>query len=124
MASTARKLQPDVAALASESLTNEAAFQVRVVRLLTQHGYAVYHTHDSRRSEAGFPDLLAIRGGRLLASELKVGRYQVTEDQARWLRLFDGVREVTALTLRGRRDGGDDLTAFENLIRRRARKED
>lgn len=116
---TAHAYRPDPTALAAASLTDEAAFQVRVVGLLQLHGYRVYHTHDSRRSEPGFPDLLAIRGGRLLAIELKVGRRQVTAEQREWLRLFDGVREVTALTLRGSATGGDDLSAFENLIRRR-----
>lgn len=116
---TAHAYRRDPAALATASLTDEAAFQVRVVSMLTAHGYRVYHTHDSRRSEPGFPDLLAIRGGRLLAIELKVGRRQVTAEQREWLRLFDGVREVTALTLRGSATGGDDLSAFENLIRRR-----
>lgn len=114
-----RPYRPDPLALATASLTDEAAFQVRVVRLLTDNGYRVYHTHDSRRSEAGFPDLLAIRGPRLLAIELKVGRRRVTDEQREWLRAFDGVREVTALTLRGSAVGGDDLRDFENLIRRR-----
>lgn len=59
-----RPYRPDPQALADASLTTEAAFQIRVVRLLTDHGYAVYHTHDSRRSEPGFPDLIAIRGPR------------------------------------------------------------
>ncbi|MCC7372598.1 MAG: hypothetical protein IT306_29560 [Chloroflexi bacterium] len=120
---TARAYRPDPLVLAAASLTDEAAFQVRVVELLTRHGYSVFHPYDSRRSEPGFPDLIAIRGGRLLAIELKVGRRRVTDDQARWLRLFDGVREVQALTLRGAATGGDDLADFENFIRRRARRE-
>jgi predicted GNAT family acetyltransferase len=114
-----RRLQPDAQALADASMTTEAAFQVRVIALLTAHGYACYHTHDARRSEPGFPDLIAIRGSRLLAIELKVGRYQLTTAQREWLRRFDGVREVTAMTLRGSPDGRDDLAAFENVIRRR-----
>lgn len=118
---TAPAYRPDPQALADASMTDEAAFQVRIVRLLTDHGYRVFHPYDSRRSEPGFPDLLAIRGARLLAIELKVGRRKVTPEQAEWLRAFDGVREVTALTLRGRADGADDLSAFENLIRRRSR---
>jgi hypothetical protein len=60
-------------------------------------GYAVYHTHDSRRSDAGFPDLILCKGKYLLAVELKRDRKQrPTDEQEKWLRLFSGVTEVRA----------------------------
>ena len=37
--------------LAVAKLTSEAAFQAQVVRWAETHGWTVYHTHDSRRSQ-------------------------------------------------------------------------
>jgi hypothetical protein len=39
----------------------EAQFQAQVVELAEWLGYAWYHAHDSRRSPAGFPDLVLVR---------------------------------------------------------------
>lgn len=49
----------------------ERDFQRQITDLLTLYGYHWYHTHDSRRSRAGFPDLVAWRPGRLMFIELK-----------------------------------------------------
>lgn len=50
-------------------------------------GLACYHTHDSRHSEAGFPDLViaGIRSRRLLFVELKRENGQVKPAQDVWL---------------------------------------
>ncbi len=40
----------------------EADFQGQVVELAQLHRWHVYHTFDSRRSHAGFPDLLLLKG--------------------------------------------------------------
>lgn len=114
-----RPYRPDVQALADAAMTDEAAFQVRVVELATRHGWRAYHTHDSRRSEPGFPDLVLVRPPRVLIVELKVGRRQLTRDQAEWMRLLERCTEVSAFTLRGRLDGRDDLSGFEGVLRRR-----
>jgi hypothetical protein len=42
---------------------------------------------------AGFPDILAIRGMRLLVAELKVGRGRLTADQDAWLAAFAAVTD-------------------------------
>lgn len=55
---------------------------VRQVAQLT--GWRVYHTHDSRRSEAGFPDLVLVRD-RVLYRELKTARGRTTPEQDAWL---------------------------------------
>lgn len=51
---------------------SEKRLQANVVSLAKACGWSlVYHTHDSRRSEGGFPDLIMLRGDRGLAVELK-----------------------------------------------------
>lgn len=50
----------------------EPHFQQRVINLLRLCGFQlIYHTHDSRRSQAGFPDIVAVGHGRCLFIELK-----------------------------------------------------
>lgn len=45
-----------------------------------------YHTHDSRRSPAGFPDRVYCGPGGVLFRELKTDTGQLTPDQWEWLR--------------------------------------
>lgn len=66
----------------------EKQFMGQVVQLAKLFGWLVYHTHDSRRSIAGFPDLILLRGGRMLVIELKVGKNRATAEQVAWLREF------------------------------------
>jgi len=63
---------------------SESELQSWVTELCRTLGLLVYHTHDSRRSEAGFPDLIIV-GRRLIARELKSATGETTEDQERWL---------------------------------------
>jgi len=63
----------------------ERAWQAKVVELARWLGWAAYHTHDSRRSEPGFPDLVLVRGDRLLFVELKSARGRITPAQQAWL---------------------------------------
>jgi len=59
-------------------------------------GWLVYHTHDSRRSESGFPDLCMVRGDRLLFCECKTATGKPTPEQLIWLRALSGVKAVEA----------------------------
>jgi hypothetical protein len=63
----------------------EAALLAHVLRQLKALGWAAYHTHDSRRSEAGYPDIAAVRGSRLLYAELKSRTGVLTVEQRLWL---------------------------------------
>ncbi|QAY16109.1 nuclease [Arthrobacter phage Elesar] len=66
----------------------EAQFQQQVIDLAKLHGYTlIYHTHDSRRSQPGFPDLVLVseHRGRALFRELKTGTGRLTEAQFNWL---------------------------------------
>ncbi len=65
--------------------TTEKQFQAQVVGLARLCGWRVYHTHDSRRSEPGFPDLVLLKGVRAVVAELKVGRNTTTAEQREWL---------------------------------------
>lgn len=44
-----------------------------------------FHTYDSRRSNPGFPDIIAVKPGRLLVIELKAERGRLTGEQELWL---------------------------------------
>ncbi len=64
----------------------EKELQQQVVQLAKMLGFLVYHTYNSRRSAAGFPDLVLIhpRYG-IRVAELKVGRNKPTAAQEKWL---------------------------------------
>ena len=66
----------------------EADLQATVVKLARTLGWYCYHTHDSRRSAPGFPDLVMVhpRSGALLFAELKSATGRVTPEQDQWLR--------------------------------------
>jgi hypothetical protein len=69
---------------------SEAAWQKQVEQTLALCGFdLIYHTHDSRRSQAGFPDLVAIRrdpdGVTLFVGELKRENGRITAEQSAWL---------------------------------------
>jgi hypothetical protein len=65
----------------------ERDFQSAVEQFARRCGWLIYHTRDSRKSVAGFPDLILIRD-RLLVRELKTDTGQVMPDQQTWLEAF------------------------------------
>jgi hypothetical protein len=67
----------------------EKQLQQAVLDLARHLGYRAYHTFDSRRSDAGFPDLVLARGDWLLFVELKRDGKHPTEHQERWLQALD-----------------------------------
>lgn len=73
-----------------EEDVTEKQFQSQVIALARLHRWVVYHTHDSRRSAAGFPDLLCLHPTRgILVAELKRVGKQPTAAQRAWLRSFE-----------------------------------
>ena len=62
----------------------EKAFQAAVVELAKLSGWMVYHTHDSRRSEPGFPDLVLVRD-RVRFRELKSEGGRLSLAQKKWM---------------------------------------
>jgi VRR-NUC domain len=63
----------------------EAAWLDQVRQLARINGWLAYHTHDSRRSDAGFPDLVLVRPPELIVAELKTERGRVTGAQSHWI---------------------------------------
>lgn len=82
--------------LAAKAMT-EAELQAEVIELAKTYGWLHYHTHDSRRSPRGFPDLVLVRNGRLVFAELKKESGQQTPQQREWGRML---REVEMETMR------------------------
>ena len=75
---------------------SEAAWQAAILQLARLHGWLAYHTHDARKSEEGFPDIIAVRGDRCLAIELKVGKRGVTDAQHTWLNALEDVPGISS----------------------------
>ena len=91
---------------------SEREFQAQVIAAAEAMGWLCYHTHDSRRSQPGFPDLIMVRGYRMVALELKVGRNKPTVDQVRWLAALREVWRVDALVARP-----DDWDSLMELLK-------
>lgn len=66
----------------------EADLQRNVEQALDTFGYRRYHTHDSRRSQEGFPDIVAIRDKLITVAELKSQKGELSRAQREWLYLF------------------------------------
>lgn len=64
---------------------SERVFQEQIRKLALYLGWLCYHTHDSRRSAAGFPDCVLVRGNRVIYAELKAAKGRVTPEQQAWL---------------------------------------
>lgn len=66
---------------------SEDALQ-RAITAAAQHsGFLVYHTHDSRRSAAGYPDLHLVHPvrGVSMMRELKSAKGTLRPDQVKWI---------------------------------------
>ncbi len=66
---------------------DEGTFQRQLEVDARKLGWRCYHTKMSAGSSAGFPDLVAVRGNRIIFAELKrqADRYKPTEKQQAWL---------------------------------------
>lgn len=64
---------------------SEKRFQEQVIQLANLSGWLCYHTHDSRRSAPGFPDLVLVRPPEIIFAELKTEEGRVRPEQRAWL---------------------------------------
>jgi hypothetical protein len=77
------------------STMKESEFTTMVLDLARYHGWRTLHLRPARTDSGwrtavqgdgvGWPDLYMVRGGRVVAAELKVGRRQLTPEQTAWL---------------------------------------
>ena len=66
--------------LRAQSLT-EKQWQAWVIEAAHTFGWHVYHTYDSRRSQAGYPDLTLMRPPDVLFVELKTEKGKLSASQ-------------------------------------------
>ena len=89
----------------TQALTvTEAQLQAAVIDLAHLCGWLVAHFRPARTQQgwrtpvsadgAGFPDLVMVRGDRLVVAELKAKRGRVSPDQQAWLDAFSQVPSV------------------------------
>ena len=89
--------------LSAADVTSEAEFQASVIETARALGWRVYHTHDSRRSDLGYPDLTLVRSGVCLFMELKrEDRTKAKEspEQTAWRLELDDVPGIQAYLFR------------------------
>lgn len=73
---------------------SEKQWQGLVIQAAVRGGWEAYHTHDSRRSQAGFPDLVLVKEGRVIFAELKTETGKLSPAQERWLKKLSTVENV------------------------------
>jgi hypothetical protein len=94
---------------------SERDWQQAVVDCARWNSWLCYHTHDSRRSTAGFPDLCLVRGAELLFVELKSEKGRISPAQRAWLDALEAAgAEVWVWRPSQERD------AFARLARKRS----
>lgn len=93
----------------------EKDFQGFVVSLAGFTGWAIYHTYDSRKSTAGFPDLVMLRGNEMIVAELKSEAGKVTPPQQKWLDAFKAVHIIEVAVWRP-----SDQKALTERLQRKA----
>ena len=66
----------------------ESAFRDAVKRYAEDNGWLAYFTWRSDHSPKGFPDLIFLRGRRIVVAELKIPPRTTTPEQEHWLAAF------------------------------------
>ncbi len=92
MALTARQLL--------DAAQSEADYQEQIVTLAEACGWWTYHVVDSRRSSAGFPDLMIVRGTNLRFLEVKAEKGRVRPEQQWVIDALSKVERVRARIVR------------------------
>ena len=78
----------------SYSSLSEKDFMAQVVQYAKLHKWHVYHTFDSRKSEAGFPDLVMVKH-KIVFAELKREGGKLTDAQKAWRDVLLPIEEAT-----------------------------
>ena len=72
-------------------MNTEKQFERQVKDLAKIFGWLYYHTWRSIHSPAGFPDVVMVRGNRIICAELKSEKGKVSPAQQEWL---DALKET------------------------------
>lgn len=75
----------------------ERELQSQILKLCTALGLLAYHTHDSRRSQAGFPDLVVVGANGVLYRELKKADGKVSDEQQLWIDCLNAAGQDAAV---------------------------
>ena len=80
---------------------NESDFKSSVIDLAKHTGWKWYHNPDSRRSSAGFPDLVLVKPPNVLFVELKMDNpgSKLTADQLDWQKKLNDCTDVKACVI-------------------------
>jgi hypothetical protein len=73
---------------------SEKAVMAAIRRVARREGWRTYHTHNSKRSEPGFPDLVLVKPPVVLFTEVKRAGEQPTLEQQRWLEALQRCTQV------------------------------
>ena len=73
---------------------SEAQHQAAVVELAQMHNWLVYYVPDSRRSPAGFPDLVLVRPPQVLFVECKTDKGTLRPEQREWMEALSRCNSV------------------------------
>lgn len=77
-------------AMSEEQLDHHVRVICAHIEKMRPGALLAYHTHDSRRSAAGFPDWTFATARGVMFRELKTDRGKVTADQQAWLAMLRG----------------------------------
>ena len=77
---------------ATHEKMSEADFQAAVIAYAESLGWLCYHPYDSRRSKAGWPDLVMVKGKYIIFAELKSEKGKESEAQIEWLDALEQVK--------------------------------
>jgi hypothetical protein len=101
---------------------SERAFQLAIWRHAESDGWKCHYQYRSAQKlangqyrglgTAGWPDVIAVRGDRLLAIEVKKETGSPTPEQRVWIAALNGVPGITAMIVRPR-----DANAVMEMLR-------
>lgn len=89
-------------------------WQNQVIRWASEGGWLVYAINDSRTqhwgTNTGFPDVLLLRGDRMIVAECKCGSGRKRKDQRVWLDAFEEIWDCEVYEFRP--ENGDAIRAM------------
>ena len=68
-------------------ILSEKDLQEQILAEAETYNWLVFHDNDSRRNNAGFPDLVLVKGGKIIFAELKreSKRAKLSDEQDVWI---------------------------------------